>query len=300
MPGFWTHIIVGEQVKNKIENPTFKKTIENNQKIYNFGCQGPDFLYFNNFWPWLKDKRGNKAGGELHAADIKSLFLLGIQYIKQELDEDYFNKMLSYFCGFIIHFISDILYHKSILKKIETNEEHISMEIKLDTYLVSKVWHKEAYFIDSLKKVNIGNALPFYIENFYKKILSAKTDYHLNLNYINSSYKDFKRLFKILYTPGNIKRKLLFLADYFISWNIKNVIYPLETEFPVFQEDYEKEFDDILFKAVNISTRLLTGVYNYMIYQIDKDELSRILDESKKAVNDVKFSQEDISQVASL
>ncbi|MFW6007172.1 MAG: hypothetical protein ACOCQ5_04210, partial [Halanaerobiales bacterium] len=97
MPGFWTHILAGEQIIDKIDRTSLLDIIEEDRKFYNFGCQGPDFLYFNNFWPWIKNKDGNIAGGKLHTQKIKSLFLYSSDYIKNKKGNKFYEPLLAYF-----------------------------------------------------------------------------------------------------------------------------------------------------------------------------------------------------------
>jgi len=300
MPGFWTHIIAGKQIIDKLQQPTLKNILENNQKIYNFGCQGPDFLYFNNFWPWLKDKTGNKAGGELHGDDIKPLFMSGVDFIKKEYSTDYFNQIISYFCGFISHFVVDILFHRSILKKVKNSEEHIGLETKLDSYLVKKLWNKEVSLLDTRKSIDIGKELPDYIEQFYKNILTLRTNYNLNLGYISDSYHDFKLFLRITATPGFFKRKIFDIINLFAPWDIKSIIYPSQTNMPVFPEKIEREFNQILSRAVKISDEIMTGIYNYLIYRIKESELQSVLGDYQKRLKGQVIKKKELPQIAGL
>jgi len=61
LPYAWTHMIFGDTVLEKGGFPP-----PGDEKIFHLGCQGPDFLFFHRFWPWVKDDRVNRLGSAMH------------------------------------------------------------------------------------------------------------------------------------------------------------------------------------------------------------------------------------------
>ena len=72
MPDFWTHVIAGQEMINKSQNERLIALFDENKEIFNFATQGPDFFFYNNFWPWKKEKEGVNLGERLHNEQTKS------------------------------------------------------------------------------------------------------------------------------------------------------------------------------------------------------------------------------------
>ena len=56
MPDVLTHILFAQNVKDAISDINVKDAIDNNMQLYNFGAQGPDFLFYH-ISPLLVDRR---------------------------------------------------------------------------------------------------------------------------------------------------------------------------------------------------------------------------------------------------
>ncbi|MFW6007080.1 MAG: zinc dependent phospholipase C family protein [Halanaerobiales bacterium] len=303
MPGFWTHIIAGDLIIDEIENTSLKNMIKSHKKFFNLGCQGPDFLYFNNFWPWKKNTEGNKAGGVFHTKKIKKLFFWGIDYIKQKKNNDFFEQLLIYFYGYATHYIIDSIFHEYICKITDTSEDHVFLEIKLDEYLVNKIWNKKVISLNPLTEINSGIKIPSNIEEFFQEALTVIYDYNSEVKFINQSYRDFKIALWILYAPTfmTIKKLGFNIVNYFLTWDINKIVYVnKEEDFPLFKEKVADNFNNLLSRSVKVGEVLVYYLNEFMEGKVKKRELQNMISEIEENYKTEKFALEDISRIISL
>ncbi|HRU59557.1 MAG TPA: hypothetical protein P5064_08540, partial [Clostridia bacterium] len=73
MPDILTHILFAKNVKDAIGDINVKDAIKNNMQLYNFGAQGPDFLYYH-ITPLFFDNRVPAAGSMMHRIETAKFF----------------------------------------------------------------------------------------------------------------------------------------------------------------------------------------------------------------------------------
>ena len=238
MPDIITHILFGCDMLDKLDRSKWKNTIENNKNLFLLGCQGPDIFYYNDFLPWIKNKRGPKIGGLMHEKKTGDFFVEGIKYLKDNCKKDS-ELLFVYLAGFMCHFALDINAHPYVFyftgeydeDRVETHKYkgfHKRLEQAIDVILLKEKRGMEAYKYPVFKKIDVGTSLPDIIINFYDYIFKELFDLNLNGDIANDSYKDKKKVFKILYDPIGYKKKLLGILDLFFNGKIdyKDMIYP--------------------------------------------------------------------------
>ncbi|MFO8001765.1 MAG: zinc dependent phospholipase C family protein, partial [Marinilabilia sp.] len=107
MPDFWTHILGGELVIKELkqeDEQQYLKIITDNQQLFNLGCQGPDIFFYNDFWPWIKEKRGPSIGEKMHQNNVAELFKVSLEFLKQNQNSDDFSQLFAYLSGFVVHY----------------------------------------------------------------------------------------------------------------------------------------------------------------------------------------------------
>ncbi len=230
MPDFWTHIIGGERLINSLEDEYLKNLIKKNKKVFNFGCQGPDFFFYHNFWPWIKDKKGPEYGHLIHNIDLEELIKAGKDFYY------FFNcseLFIAYFYGLISHMIIDKVFHPFINSKTNDSNGHKRLEINLDFYVVKKYSGKKVYYINPANAIELGNILPEEIIFFYLKVFSTffNKENEECKELINEAYKDMKKVLKIFYAPGVFKYYFLKLLNIILPLDISIYYYPHKIEF---------------------------------------------------------------------
>lgn len=283
MPDFWIHSLSGQLVLEDLESTDWKNMIEDNRKVYNLGCQGPDFFFYNDFLPWIKDKRGPKIGTMIHEKNTKALFLESIDYLKSVQNEGNFSTLASYFSGFIVHYAIDRHEHPFINARTGNSNEHKTLEMKLDTYFIKKYWDKKVHLLSPSATIDMGKDLPKDVIDFYKSIIHNIYGITLSTDTINDSYNDYKRVFDIFYSPKGYKRFCLSKLNAVMPLDISICIYPTDIDNDFLTKEEFLEFENTLKEGIAEGIQLIELVISYLNDNIEK---SRI----EAALHDISFS----------
>ncbi|MTI67705.1 MAG: zinc dependent phospholipase C family protein [Firmicutes bacterium] len=297
MPDLLTHTLFGEDILKKV-NDSLSTIIKENRALFNLGCQGPDIFFYNDYLPWIKKKRGPKLGALMHNEKTAKFILEAINYLNLNVNnkEDY-NKLLSYIIGFISHFELDriahpyIVYYTGIYDKYDKNTfqykgNHKRLELIIDFLLLKDKKNKIATKTPLYKIINGGDNLAniislFFISTFNKVYLT-----NIDKSLINDSYKDMKKVLKILYDPYGFKKTLLNVVD--IATNNKfdysNLTYPRSIKdnldylninknkwnHPCYKNEvYEYSFYELYDIALEISLSAISKTLKYLNGTID-------------------------------
>jgi len=245
MPDFWTHILGGELVLKDLDDEYIKNKIRGNRKLFYFGCQGPDFFLYNDFWPWKKNKRGPEAGKMIHESDFRDFFSCSMDYIKL----DNLETLHVYFYGVLCHYVFDKCLHPFIYARTKNFKEHKILESSLDILLVSKLWQERAYKLPPVRAIDIGSELPVEIEEYYRYLLSTLFDYSPRVDFINDSYVDMKKVMSIFYSPQKYKRIAIKILNKLLPMDISIYMYPRQIDVNFLTIDEKKEVYSLLNKA---------------------------------------------------
>ncbi|WP_018248415.1 zinc dependent phospholipase C family protein [Orenia marismortui] len=279
MPDFWSHIIGGELILKQLEDHTLKRIIQDNKKIFNLGCQGPDLFFYNDFWPWIKEKRGPEIATKLHQKNIKSLFIESINYLKNNRTHKDFSFLLSYFAGFLAHYTVDKMTHPFVFAKQKNSKQHKLLEINLDTYLVKDIWNKKAYNLSPTSRINLGKNLPAILIDYYIHILDRSHNHSTKNKVINDSYRDLKKVLNIFYSPYKIK-KIAFKSFNPISpINLKTLSYPTKINHNILTEEDYLHFKELLLAGVDEGIRLIKITKDYLQDELNNSELKVAFEE---------------------
>jgi len=263
LPDFWTHIVAGEIIFDSLKDNSLKKILQQNRNYFIFGCQGPDFLFYNDFLPWIRIKRGPSIGQTMHKEKTRELFECGFDYLKKNIDTKDVDILISYFSGLVCHYVIDKTCHPFINDRSKNSDEHKVLEANIDVYLVGKYWYEEAFKLSPLVAMDIGYNINTTIENFYRDILYRV--YNINgVDFINDSYRDMKRVMKLFYCPYFFKRMLLSILNLLIPQNILIYIYPKSVCHEVISENELVQFEEILFKGISEGLEHLKILEKYL------------------------------------
>jgi hypothetical protein len=285
MPDFWIHVLGGELVLKDLGDSHWKNMLENNRETFNLGCQGPDPFFYNDFFPWIKNKRGPKIGTMLHETRTKTLLLESIDYLKkvQNQNNKDFKDLATYFLGFIVHYVVDKNEHPFIYARTTTSDEHKLFEMKLDTYFIKKYWNQKVHLLSPSSKIDIGKELPHGVVEYYKNIVPKVFGVELETDTINDSYNDYKKVFDIFYSPRGGKRFCLNMLNVIMPIDISICVYPTEVDNSVLSNEEFLEFDNTLKKAVCEGVKLINLITAYLKDEIEKSSI-------EEALHDISFS----------
>lgn len=190
MPGFATHYLWGELIKDSLSNELIT-LINRNIDFYNIGLQGPDILFF---YKPIKSNIVTKLGNDIH----KTGLINTLNRYKGVKDE----KLLSYILGYTVHFLIDTKIHPIVNRYCHNFNEHILFESGLDYYTIEKYTNVKSNKYKKHKLVNDSIDYEKNIKVFYDE---------LEIGQVNKSIYDMKFYFRFLYSPFYIKQKFISL-----------------------------------------------------------------------------------------
>ena len=234
MPDVWTHLICGREVL-KLVREDFREMARKEMKLFNFGCQGPDFLFYYNFLPWAGDKRAVALGNRIHHESCGLFFRECLKYARDNPGE----KSLVYIMGLMCHWCLDrathpyINYISGVCRGDRPGEEklvnnHKRVEAVIDSVLAKRFLNIDVRKAPAHREINLGGNLPREVQALYSHVLPLVFgDDCVSLagaDVLNKSYSDMIAALKVLYDPRGIKRLVASLYD-LVSPRVANMRY---------------------------------------------------------------------------
>ncbi len=215
MPDILTHVIFANKVKNGIADVNVKDAIKNNIQIFNFGAQGPDFLYYY-ISPLLVDKRVQSAGRMMHRIETAKFFKDFISWL-EILDSFEYEQHLAFFAGFLTHFYCDKAIHPYVLATEKQGAEYFNHPDKkafLSHYTIEyimdiRLW-KECMGVDAYKQ-NILDLIgktpfPYGLVEFITEFINYTQPNAVTKKEVFKASTSMINIHKIFYDPSNLKK----------------------------------------------------------------------------------------------
>ncbi|MFS8512995.1 MAG: hypothetical protein LOD87_04670 [Planifilum fulgidum] len=201
MPYAWTHMIFGDTVLEKGGFPP-----PGDEKMFHLGCQGPDFLFFHRFWPWVKDDRVNRLGSAMHLRRCGPFLRDLIEAAKGEAS------IRDAVTGFITHHVLDRTTHPYIHYRAGyEGYNHQRMEVTIDTLVARRLAGIETWRTPLAPRIDVGPILPEpwtdTLDRLARKHYPEETE-HIRREELNEAYRDMLKALRIFYDPSGIKRAL--------------------------------------------------------------------------------------------
>ncbi|MGM0501648.1 MAG: zinc dependent phospholipase C family protein [Bacillota bacterium] len=277
MPDFWTHVLGGELMVKEMKEAQehkYSEIIKSNQELFNLGCQGPDIFFYNDFWPWIKEKRGPEIGNKLHREKVTKLFELSLNFLKDNQNNENFPQLFAYLSGFIVHYALDRRMHPFIYEETDGFSEHKNLELNIDTYLTNKYWNKLPHRIDPEAAISVGDDLPDIIIEYYQYILDNLHEDYEHQKIINDSYRDFKKVFAMFYSRWRIKRTFFKIINPFISIDLSTLIYPTRPDFELLSCSDYNDVERLLLQGVGEAHNMVDKTIEFVEDAIEEPELN--------------------------
>lgn len=209
MPNLWAHLIFGEQVLNEAEQAALIDMPER-LKLFNLGCQGPDFLLYHNFFPWKKDTRMSELGQLIHTKHCGSFLMEMIKHLSAYRKED---PIVTYTLGFITHYVLDRHVHPYVFARSGYEKwKHQRFEVMMDTIIAGQLKGIETWKAYAWKQIYVGKQLPSEIVDMFHNVTNtvfpeehariSKEDWH-------EAYRHMAQAHRLFRDPYGIKRVLL-------------------------------------------------------------------------------------------
>lgn len=271
MPDFWTHIIAGEEIAAGIKDRKIKSLLDQNYQLFNYGLQGPDFFFYNDWWPWQKNKRGPKNGKQIHSLSGKKLFNEVLKnykkegiYAKSQLpDSHLWQNNLIYLLGFISHYALDRECHPFIIENGGRDQKHKLIEASIDNYIMEQKWNQSPKKINPLPYYQLQEehfeTLNYFYQLIFKNIFGEKLEPQL----IQDSYVDLQKYHNFFSTKGSKKYYIFKILNLILPQNLSQHCYALNEKedcWPLKNyQRFEKHFD----KGVKSAQKLIEQTLKY-------------------------------------
>lgn len=209
MPNIWTHIIFGQEVLRAVGRAEWLDR-EKESKLFSWGCQGPDPLFYYRFLPWSKDKRMDTLGNLMHEEHCGPF--LGELLRRAGRPEG--ARLRPYATGFLLHHILDRNAHPYIFARSGFKKwNHQRFEIILDTIVAGKlrgiatwnepVWRQLALPKNSVLFMEVPALLAGLAARFY-----PEASVGVEVRHWQMSFRDMLRALKLFHDPTGVKQML--------------------------------------------------------------------------------------------
>lgn len=214
MPNVWTHLIFGQKVLEALGEQQLIALPEQ-RRMFNMGCQGPDFLFYHHFLPWQKDKIMNKLGSEMHNRSCGPVIMDLLDSVSggdpARSDAD---ASLVYVLGFVLHHILDRNMHPYVFSRSGFRKwDHQRFEVMMDTLIVRKLLGKETWNTEVWREIHIDGEFPGELVDAFEQ---ATAVYYPELGpkvkreYWQEAIRDMIRAQRLFHDPSGIRRLLTF------------------------------------------------------------------------------------------
>ncbi|WP_405110298.1 zinc dependent phospholipase C family protein [Paenibacillus sp. FSL K6-1217] len=212
MPNIWMHIEFGQQLAGEFSSrfPCLH-LLEQQQRLYNLGCQGPDFLLYHSFLPWSKDAGALHLGDQMHTRSCGPV-LVDFWEAARTLEGTEAAQAQLYFLGFLTHHLLDRNLHPYINWKAGYKyHAHQRFEIDLDTLFMSRLRKFNTWKNPAWSLIDAGSRLPGPVH----RILHTTALKHypeamarLPEEIWQTSYRDMVLAQRCLYDPKGWKKAI--------------------------------------------------------------------------------------------
>lgn len=216
MPNIVTHYLFANECAKKL-NKAVQKCIEKYPREYIIGSNGPDFLFFYQFFD-SKKKHIRDIGNLLHAYKINEFYTKAGNIINQCDDEELKEAMTSYLAGHLCHWALDSTTHPYVFYKTgwqaKINESmHHRFEYMIDALLLEKMKQTSIkkfkyYLLTKQSKISVKT-----IASIYVPICNELFDSELDEKIIKQALDDWYSINRFCYDPYKVKTPFVKLYE---------------------------------------------------------------------------------------
>lgn len=266
MPAYLTHRAAGERVLEQLDS-----NMVPNRNAYLLGCQGPDILYFRNYYPWRSAKETLRLGIDMHDKYVRALFNKAFEFVRTYGKEDK-DELTSYFLGFITHYAIDKNAHPFVYQRAgDDNNLHHAIEFMWDSYTSKEQWNIEPKQFDISADVMYGDVGDGICE-WYCNI--AKHVYQINIKpyMIREAQKHLAKAKKALNNITLPAKMLIKAINKVVGFDLSNMTYPEKRDFLVFTKEEYDNMRKTLDTGVDEAAKMIHIALN-VIHQDNKKAL---------------------------
>ncbi|GLX67114.1 hypothetical protein [Paenibacillus glycanilyticus] len=214
MPNVWTHLIFGQKVLDRLQESSL---IDSGplKRLFNMGCQGPDFLFYHRFLPWQGHSPMTQLGTEFHNKHCGPVLMQMLDSVLgRSTDAGQPDSSVIYSLSFVLHHVLDRHMHPLVFSKSGFRKwDHQRYEVMMDTLIARKLWAVETWKTPVWRHIDTGGRLPDTIVQTFQSITSSfypELAPAVRAEDWNSAIRDMIRAQRLFHDPVAVKRSLTF------------------------------------------------------------------------------------------
>nr|WP_170312309.1 zinc dependent phospholipase C family protein [Paenibacillus sacheonensis] len=185
------------------------------KRMFNMGCQGPDFLFYHQFLPWQTNKAMNKLGSAMHQRSCGPVLMDLLDAVDRIPAADPSKAAATvYAIGFLLHHLLDRVMHPYVFSRSGSRKwDHQRFEVMMDTLIARKLLGTETWKTAVWREIDIGGELPEPIVDAFEGIAAVhypdlaarirREDWRIAM-------RDMIRAQRLFHDPSGLKRMLTF------------------------------------------------------------------------------------------
>ncbi len=244
---------------------------------YNWGAQGPDFLFCHRYFPWMKGKSLKAYGNKLHETSPSETLEAMRDFLKR-CDEPGYR---SYIYGFLCHYSLDSTAHPYINALAERLLEeqpyetagtlHGEIEAALDAIVLRSETGKLPSEMSLGKMFPKNEAVQRRIARLYREVLFQVYGADIKEEELLRATKDAHFVFSCLTDKTGLKKKIFDLMESGKPHYVASHIVPLmerddidyanlqQTEWQGREGSSQQSFFELMTEAKTLAERLITS-----------------------------------------
>lgn len=226
MPDMWTHLIAGGQALSHLPDSRWQGILQQQRRLFDFGCQGTDFFFYHRFWPWWPGARANVIGEAVHHRHCREFHRAVLHWVKQRRRSPEYRPATAYALGLLCHWAVDRRTHPYIhcisgfYEPNDSTTQHLQgnhkrIELAIDTILAAEHWGLTLRWVPANRRFYLGRRLPDFIHQLYAEVIPTlyPEDWAGQaVDCIQEAYSDMMRACRLFYDPLGLKRRLFGLV----------------------------------------------------------------------------------------
>jgi len=288
MADFLTHILMADDVLERVESRRILEGIRKHRTLYRLGAQGPDPLFFYNCFPGNGKGVFNELGHAMHRKRTGEFLLAGFSRLQKLSWGREWMELAAYLSGFTCHFTLDRLINPYVSwaemnwiwsedgKPVGTTRQ--AVEISLDVLFWSERRMASACRVKTRKLVDIGGRWPESVESFLLEAFEDIYDVKADKRDLSKILRDYYRGQDLLYDPRGWKKAVVSWLDSFTGGGIMppKVPYPPRLDDTIDWANKKRRYwthpfregemhrdsaDDILSRSVFEAANVINGAF---------------------------------------
>ncbi len=262
MPAYLTHRAAGERVLSQLGSGAIP-----HEKAFYLGCQGPDILFYRNYYPWRSSKDSLPLALEMHNENVRDQMENALEFARQydSADKD---ELVSYIAGFIAHYAIDKNAHPFVYGKAgKDTSVHHGIEFMWDSYSAMEQWNLNPQNFDVSAEImydNIGEGICAWYkavaDDVYKRVIS--------LDVIKQAQWHFAKAKKALADINLPKKLLIHMISAMTGFDARVMLYPERRDETWFSKDEYSQMQNMIAQGVKETCDMIRFAFDYIDGQI--------------------------------